>query len=338
MGRHTTYEEREVVIHHFMLGKSKRAIANIVNKSPSTVQHIIERFRENRIGNKVRISPKKAFSERDERWILNLVRDNPKISAPKIRVEVEKHLGIKVCDETIRIVLRNHGFNNRAPRIKPLISPKNKQRRLEFANRYYSHGPEFWNNVIFADESKFNVFGSDGKVRVWRKKNEELNLKNLQASVKHGGGSVMVWGCMAANGVGNIYVIDGNMDKFMYLQILKDNLHASARNLGLEGNFQFYQDNDPKHKSFLIREWMLYNCPKVIETPPQSPDLNVIEHLWDFLDDRIRQHRISSRNHLKQVILEEWAKIPSEFTKKLVESMPRRLSAVRVAKGLHTKY
>ncbi len=42
----------------------------------------------------------------------------------------------------------------------------------------------YWNNVLFAGESKFNIFGSDGRITVSRRKNEELNPKNLVGTVK----------------------------------------------------------------------------------------------------------------------------------------------------------
>ena len=84
--------------------------------------------------------------------------------------------------------------------------------------------PEFWDSVIFVDESKFNIFGSDGKQMVWRKPKSELEMKNLTPSVKHGGGSQMIWGSISTMGAGNLHFIDGNMDKFMYLNILKQNL------------------------------------------------------------------------------------------------------------------
>ncbi|GBN48640.1 hypothetical protein AVEN_247046-1, partial [Araneus ventricosus] len=59
----------------------------------------------------------------------------------------------------------------------------------------------YWKSVLFADESKFNTFGSDGRIMVWRRKNEELNPKNLVGTVKYGGGSVLVWGCISASGL-----------------------------------------------------------------------------------------------------------------------------------------
>ena len=64
----------------------------------------------------------------------------------------------------------------------------------------------------------------------------------------------MVWGCFVANGVGNLTIIDGNMDKNKYINILKENLHTFADRLGLRNNFIFYQDNDPKHKAYITKQ------------------------------------------------------------------------------------
>ncbi|GFU84723.1 transposable element Tc1 transposase [Trichonephila clavipes] len=105
----------------------------------------------------------------------------------------------------------------------------------------------FWKKVIYNDESKFNIFGSDGRRTVWRKPNTALDPKNLRPTVKQGGGSVMVWGCMASNGVGNLVFIDGIMDHNPCIDILNNNLEESAKKLGLDRNFIFQQDNDPKH-------------------------------------------------------------------------------------------
>ena len=52
-------------------------------------------------------------------------------------------------------------------------------------------------SIIFTDESKFNLFYSDGKVSVWREPGTGLKSEHLNKTVKHGGGSVMVWGCFS---------------------------------------------------------------------------------------------------------------------------------------------
>ena len=63
--------------------------------------------------------------------------------------------------------------------------------------------------MIFLDESKINLFGSDERVIVWRKPRTELRPQNLKSTVKHDGGHVMVWGCISFKSVGNLVFIDG---------------------------------------------------------------------------------------------------------------------------------
>lgn len=339
MGRHTTVRERELIIQQFNRGKSYREIGDLFQKSHATVQHIVERYkRENRLINKKRKSPKKILSDADERWILRYVKKNPRMSAPKIASEVENYLKMIVSAETVRRVLRKHNFHGRVARKKPFISKKNQKDRLKFANEHISKDFDFWKKFIFADESKFNIFGSDGRGYVWRKPGEAFSKQNLLPTVKHGGGSVMVWGCMAASGVGNLHFIEGIMDKHLYVDILRQNLKVSVEKLGLKDIFTFYQDNDPKHSSLIVKEWLTFNCPKLIKTPAQSPDLNVIEHLWAKLETEIRKHNITNKENLKKALLEEWEKITPDFTQKLVESIPNRLREVINNKGLPTRY
>lgn len=339
MGKRTTIEQRELVLNHHKNGFSRRQIARMVGLPNGTVKAIIYRFIfENRVENKGRNAPNKIFSASDERFIVQKMKKNPQISAPKLAGEIQKIMGKSFCTETIRRVLRNHDLHGRTALKKPFLSRKHLDSRFKFAKDHINKDLGFWKQVIFADESKFNIFGSDGRSYVWRKANTELQNKHLKPTVKHGGGHVMVWACMSAAGVGKLQFIDSTMDKSVYLKILKDNLLQSAADLGIKDTFRFYQDNDPKHTSGIVQTWLIYNCPHVMKPPAQSPDLNVIENLWAILDTNIRKRHISNKNDLKTALIEEWAKIPSETTKKLVESIPNRLKMVIKQKGGHTKY
>ncbi|GFW26886.1 transposable element Tcb1 transposase [Trichonephila clavipes] len=220
----------------------------------------------------------------------------------------------------------------RAARKKPFISERNRRKRLDFAKSHVNLSDEFWNTVIFSDESKFNIFGSDGRQYVWRTPNIELEKQHFTPTVKYGGGSVLVWDCIAANGVGKLCFIDGIMTARTYIDILRHNLQSSAQKLGLGASFVFQQDNDPKHTANLTREWLLYNSPHQLKTPPQSSDINSIENLWHKLDVEVRKHKISCKDKLKRILLQEWHKILNSTTKTLVFSMRNRLQAVINAK------
>ncbi|KAJ4441365.1 hypothetical protein ANN_11220 [Periplaneta americana] len=191
-------------------------------------------------------------------------------------------------------------------------------KRLLFAKEYLEKDQDWWIRIIFSDESKFNISESDGQITVWRRRNEEFSEQNLQATVKDEVGSVMVWGCMSARGVGNLVFIDGKMDKYSYLQRLKDNLQQSAEKKGIHDRFAFYQDNGPKNMSYIVQLWSLYHCPKVLHPPPQSPDMNVIEHLWDRLEKQVRKP-IKSKLHLKERLQKEWRNVCKVYTRKLVQ-------------------
>ena len=68
--------------------------------------------------------------------------------------------------------------------------------------------------------------------------------------------------------------------------------------------------------------------------PPQSPDLNPIEHLWEHLKREKAKHTVTSQDNLWNALKECWNNVDSQILHKLVESMP----AVIKANGGHTKY
>lgn len=69
-----------------------------------------------------------------------------------------------------------------------------------------------WNHVLWFDETKINLFGSDGVKDVWRQSAEEYKDKCLLPTVKHGGGRAIVWGCMSAAGIGEQQFTEGNIN------------------------------------------------------------------------------------------------------------------------------
>ena len=105
----------------------------------------------------------------------------------------------------------------------------------------------YWNHILWSDEMKISLFGSDGFKHVWRRPGEEYKDKCVMPTVKHGGGNVMVWDCMNAAGVGELYFIEGNMNSNMYCEILQQSMILFLRKLGCRAVFQHY--NDPKHTS-----------------------------------------------------------------------------------------
>src|SRR5699024_10351206 len=73
--------------------------------------------------------------------------------------------------------------------------------------------------------------------------------------------------------------------------------------------------------------------------PGNSPDFNVIEHLWHELQDSVLgEPRPTNRDELVARIMEKWESFSAEKLEGLVESFPKRIEACKQNKDGNTKY
>jgi transposase len=224
---------------------------------------------------------------------------------------------------------------------RPFLSKRHRRERLDFAIAHQDWTVDDWKMVVWSDETKINRLGSDGRKWVWKKKGEGLSDRLVEGTLKFGGGSLMMWGCMLWDGVGYACKIDGRMDGDLYLKILEEDLQESLGYFGKSANdVIFQQDNDPKHTCKKAQTWFQDNGFKVLPWPPQSPDLNPIEHLWEYLKVKLGEYEKppSGMLELWERVKREWNKIDAAVCQNLIESMPRRVAAVVKAKGGYTKY
>ena len=111
-----------------------------------------------------------------------------------------------------------------------------------------------WSKVLFTDESKFDLFGSNRRTFVRRLANERYKKECLTPTVKHSGGNIMVWGGISTKGVTQLKRVEGIMDKKMYHSILVYRAIPEGKRL-LGKGFVFQEDNDPKHSSNYCRNY-----------------------------------------------------------------------------------
>ena len=255
--------------------------------------------------------------------------------------QLKKLLNLNVTTQTVRNTLRKAGLKSAVKQKKPFLSRAHKRRRLEFALEHQHWTLDDWSRVVWSDETKINRLGSDGRSWVWKKPGSALSEQHISGTVKFGGGSLMVWGCMTPQGVGYMCKIDGRMDAELYTSILQDDFLATVEFYGLDkADLIFQQDNDPKHTSHKASNWFKQNNINVLKWPAQSPDLNPIEHLWQHLKQQLNKYEVppAGIHELWDWVQVEWENIPKEVCRNLIESMPRRVQAVIKAKGGQTKY
>ncbi len=175
-------------------GVGYKKIAKTLKLSCSMVAKTLQRF--NRTGstqNRPRHGRSKKLSARAPRHTQRLCLGNRHMSAASIAAEVEGVGGQPVSAQTIRRTLHQIGLHGCCPRRKTFLKMMHKKARKQFAEDKQTKDMHYWNHVLCSDETKINLFGSDGVKHVWRQPGEEYKEKCVLPIVKHVGGSVMVW-------------------------------------------------------------------------------------------------------------------------------------------------
>ena len=206
---------RIVVLHEDSQGYKK--IANTLKLCCSTVVKIIQRFKKAAsTQNRSRGGRPKKLSACAKRHIQMLSLKDQRRSAVSIAAEIEKVRCQPVSSQTIRRTLQQIGVHGFQPRWKPLLKMINKKARKQFAEDMATKHVDYRNHVLWSDEMKFNLFGSDGFKHVWRRPGEEYKDKCVMPTAKYDGGNLMVWGCMSAASIEELHFLEGNMNSNMW--------------------------------------------------------------------------------------------------------------------------
>ncbi len=125
-----------------------------------------------------------------------------------------------------------------------------------------------------------------------------------------------------------------------YREILIHHAIPSGRRL-LGSKFILEQDNDPKHTANFIKNYLKHKeeqgVLEVMVWPPQSPNLNIIESVRDYMK-RLKDLRWPTCTKDLWLVLQDiWNNFSAKFLQKLCASIPRRTDAVSKAEGGHTK-
>lgn len=285
------------------------------------------------------------------------VHDRPRSGAPRVTSLRDDHVirlnhlrnrflpatatarHLRVSAQTIRNrLMQSHiPIRARRPYTGQILRPRHRVARLAWAQRHLRWTRNQWGRVIFSDECRFRVSHADGRVRIYRRRNERFAQCCIRERDRFGGGSVMVWGGIMGDRKTDLVVVRGNLTAQGYVHILANTLlpFMQAHGPGLT----FQQDNARPHTARLTATFLARNHVNVLPWPAVSPDMNPIEHIWDELGRRVRtNHQIDNVNDLARALQVEWRALPNVLIRRYVHSMRRRIRACTASFGGHTRY
>ena len=225
---------------------------------------------------------------------------------------------ISVALSTISKRLKEHGIKWRPKTPVPKMTPNHKIIRVNWCQSHLNHN---WGVTIFSDESYFYLERNKGKR--WSR-----FTVRIPANVKSSG--VMVWG--AKNGRLAVNVDTGSFDAQNYINLMASELVPAANAAFGEANWFFQQDNAPAHKAIATKNFFEQNNVQLIQWPAMSPDLNIIEHIWFFMKNKVERREPKTLQELRQFILNSWNEITPQYINNLYESITPRLNTC-IARG-----
>ncbi|KAJ8417445.1 hypothetical protein AAFF_G00286720 [Aldrovandia affinis] len=249
---------------------------------------------------------------------------------------------IERCQNIVHCSLLRMGLHSHRPVRVPMLTPVHRRKRLHWAPERQNWTMEQWKKVGWSEESRFLLHHVDGRVRVHRLPGEEMAPGYTMGRKQAGGGSVMLWAMFCWETLGPGIHVDVTLTRTTYLNIVANQVHPFMATVFPDSSGLFQQDNAPCHTAKIVKEWFEGHDKefKVLTWPPNSPDLNPIDHLWNVLDKQVQSMEASPHNlqDLKDLMLTSWCQIPQDTFRGLVEYMPRRVRDVLVARGGPTQY
>ncbi|GFV88630.1 transposable element Tcb2 transposase [Trichonephila clavipes] len=190
------------------------------------------------------------------------------------------------------------------------------------------------------NESRFSLSSDSHRILIWREKGSRYHPSNIIERVRYGGRGVLVWGGIMLGSRTDLHIFDaGSINGTRYCnEILLPYVRLFRGAMGLQ--FLFMDDNAPCHRTVAAEQLLESEDIERMDWPARSPDLNPIEHVWEFLGRRLAA-RTSPPVTIRELRLarqDEWAAMPQQLIDTLILSMGRRCETCLVVRGDHIPY
>lgn len=272
-------------------------------------------------------------------------------SVPAALAELQKKGRIprSVSVKTARRAVKHH-LEQKAPRIRPVLTDTAKAKRLAFCRRRHDA-----KRIVAVDSTIITAAGSPSRHKVWTKigstpveykvrKGQQLHV---YAGITRYGATDLVR-VTGTTGLAPRFTKPGGVEKFRgvgakeFQHVLKRHLFPKAKQL-LRGKAKgppiFLLDGAPAHRAAATTNFMRTRkilCLK--DWPPNSPDLNPIENLWAWLKRQVKAKNPKKAAAIWREAGAAWREVDAARCRKYMRSFNRRKLVCISKDGSYTGY
>jgi len=311
-----------------------RAIAKRMDISRQAVIDLLHKYHDlGSVRDRPRSGRKRKIREEEKKEIVKKAKRGK--DAPVLAREFTEKTGIAISERTVQRTIRDTDLRYLTKEKVEELSEANIASRLDYAISMKEYN---WKKVFFSDEKTF--FLGSMKPRAW-----QVPGKRRKHFVKRHPKKLHVWAAAGAYMKSQLYFFSENMNALLYRKILKTRLDEKRITFSpdcparMPQNWVFLQDNDPKHKAKKTMNFLQELVgDRIIAHPAQSPDLNILEDLWSYLDRKIKASKVKTINGLKRKLTMEWETMSWEVIRQSVRAMRARLVECEKLQGARTHY
>ncbi|GFX39621.1 transposable element Tc1 transposase [Trichonephila clavipes] len=236
----------------------------------------------------------------DDRYIVLQARRNRRQTAGEITRHTTQATGRPISRFTVARRLHGGGLFARHP-VRCTFNACPSEKVFSVVPGTPELRDNEWGRVLFTDESRFSLSSDSHRILIWRERGSRNHPSNIIERDRYGGRGVL-------------------------------RRYGSA--------VPFMDDNAPCHRTVAAEQLLESEDIERMDWPARSPDLNPIEHVWDFLGRRLAVRTLPpvTMRELRLALQDEWAAMPQQLIDTLILSMDRRCETCLAVRGRSYPY
>jgi len=121
------------------------------------------------------------------------------------------HLRFRINHYSRNTRLQQHGIRARWPYFGAVLTPLHRRERVRWCNILRGWTFRNWRRIWFRDESRFLLQKRDGRLRVYKRRNERFSSSCVQEVDSYSGCSVMMWAAISNDSKAELVHLQGNL-------------------------------------------------------------------------------------------------------------------------------